>query len=531
MIVNNSNNRIGAIDGKKNLIISFFLIFFLSFASFHYAFNFSLVLDDWMQLWAVLFHTPAMDHYLKWAPNSAVEFILLAKLLGFNYFYWQLIGFVLKIIASFSVSFMTLAIFRSKIIAFYSGIIYASFVGGLESFTRLSAQNHSLSIPTICLGISFWVTSYYRKSATTYILAVIFIVITLISYSGSTNAMFFILLLWELLTLLQNDFKIAYFLERSVLLLTTFLILNFLTSVRFLYNRAGIESNLTTVLNNPFSAAWSFISSIGNLLIGWAFYIEEALGLSKSNFMGLLAGYLLITLILTVFILFLKRKRDIYKNLIFFLLWILFFYFPSWMASGLMVNGNVIAGVTNRYFAIPSVGLVIIIAFFISTINNKFLRVLTLIVILSSNILMANRILKDELSYRSIEVQDKLYDQINRTVAKGKERESIFVFLGDNDLRLFALDWNGAFPFALKRKITDLDGFPVVTNSIDVINKLLCGETDTISISAGVGSPINVKGKKFLLENLYAWVTVNGDLQDVSEEIRGQVQKQLRCNN
>lgn len=146
-----------------NLVIFFLLIFLLSFASFYYAFNFALVLDDWMQLWSVLFQTPAMDHYLKWAPNSAVEFILLAKLL--NHFYWQLIGFALKIIASLSVSLVTLAIFRSKTIAFFAGIIYASFVGGLESFTRLSAQNHALSIPTICLGIYFWVTSYSNRFA------------------------------------------------------------------------------------------------------------------------------------------------------------------------------------------------------------------------------------------------------------------------------------------------------------------------------------------------------------------------------
>lgn len=190
------------------------------------------------------------------------------------------------------------------------------------------------------------------------------------------------------------------------------------------------------------------------------------------------------------------------------------------MAGGHLVNGSVILGVTHRYFVIPSIGLVAILAFCISRINNKFLRVFILIAVISSNIFMANKILKDELSYRSVEVQNKLYNQINQTVAKGKEGESILIFLGNNNLRLFALDWNGVFPFLLKRGISKLDDIPVVTNDIDTINKLLCGETDNLSINAGVGSPLNVKGKKFLLENLYAWTTMNGDLQNASEEVR-----------
>lgn len=363
-----------------------------------------------------------------------------------------------------------------------------------------------------------------------------FFIISLVSYSGSATGLLFILFLWEVLTLLQNDLKIAYFqkktfLLRTLLLFATFLILNFFMSERYLYLKTSLENNLAIILNNPVTAIGSFLNSVGNLLIGWLIYVEEAFGLSKPNLMGLLAGYLLITLILTVFILFLKRKTDPYKNLIFFLLWILLFYFPSWMAGEHMVTGSVVLGVTHRYFAIPSIGLVAILAFFISRINKKFLRIFILIAVLSSNIFMANKILRDELSYRSVEIQNKLYNQINQTVAKGKEGESILIFLGNDNLRLFALDWNGAFPFLLKRGITKVHDIPVVTNDIETINKLLCGETDNLSLNSGTGSQLNVKDKKFLLENLYAWITVSGDLQNVSEEVRGQVQKQLRCHS
>lgn len=136
--------------------------------------------------------------------------------------------------------------------------------------------------------------------------------------------MLFILFLWEILTLLQNDLKIVYFQKRISILLITFLILNFFTSARYLYLKTALENNLASILNNPVTAIGSFFNSAGNLLIGWIIYIEEAFGLSISNFTGLLAGYLLITSILTIFILFLKRKKDIYKNLIFFSLDITF---------------------------------------------------------------------------------------------------------------------------------------------------------------------------------------------------------------
>lgn len=529
--INNLSDKILAIPRKSDLIKFFSIIFILSFASFHYAFNFALVIDDWMQLWAVLYHTPALDHYFKWAPNSAMEFLLLSKLLGFNHFYWQLIGFFLKIIAALSASLVTFAVFRSKTTSFLSGIIYASFVGGIESFTRVSAQNHVLSIPPICLGIYFWITSYYKSSKVRYFFAITFFIISLIGYSGSTATLFFLLLLWELLTLLQNGLKITYFQKRTILLLVIFVILNVLTYSRFLYIKTSLENDLSIILKNPAATIGNFLNSIGNLLIGWIFYIEEAFALSKPNLIGLLAGYLLIVLLLTVFFLFFKSKKEDYKNLIFFLCWILLFYFPSWMASGHLVNGSVILGVTHRYFAIPSIGFVAILAFFISKFKSKFLKTFILITVLSLNIFMANKILKNELSFRSIEVQNRLYNQINETVAEGKEGESVFVFLGNNNLQLFALDWNGAFPFALKRGLTNLDSFPVVANDINIINQLLCGETDKLSITAGVASPINVNGKKFSLENLYAWTTTTNGLQDISEAVRVQVQKQLRCNN
>jgi len=85
----------------KNWLFYLLIIGLLSFLSFYPAFNFSFIIDDWYQLWGVFYDRSIIEHYIKsQAPNVAYEFLILAPIFKFNPFYYQIVGYFLKIIDS-----------------------------------------------------------------------------------------------------------------------------------------------------------------------------------------------------------------------------------------------------------------------------------------------------------------------------------------------------------------------------------------------------------------------------------------------
>jgi len=122
--------------------------------------------------------------------------------------------------------------------------------------------------------------------------------------------------------------------------------------------------------------------------------------------------------------------------------------------------------------------------------------------------------LRDEYTYRSLEVQNRLYNKIDQDLPRGNEKTTYLLFLGDNQIRLFGLEWNGFYPLALRRGITDKKEFPTIINNLADAKKRLCANP--------LGS--NLPG-------LYAWeVQDNGMLYNVTEDVKLLIMKECKIN-
>lgn len=186
------------------------LVVILSFLSFYPAFHFSFIVDDWYQLWGVFYDHSVIERYIKTQhPNSAYEFLILAPFFKFNPFYYQIVGYFLKIIDSVATSLVVFYLTTSRKTAFYAGLIFASSAIGIETFTRISAQNSALLIPTISLGFIFWIQANRQKSFSfKYILAILFIAFSVMGDPGTGIIIIPVIFLYQISTLIQSPTRI-----------------------------------------------------------------------------------------------------------------------------------------------------------------------------------------------------------------------------------------------------------------------------------------------------------------------------------
>lgn len=491
----------------KQSIPFIFLICLLAFISFYPAFSFSFIIDDWYQLWGVFYDKSLIEHYITTQhPNSAYEFLIFAPIFKFNPFYYQLLGYFLKVIGSLSVSLLVFSITKIKKVAFFSGIFFATSVIGLETFSRISAQNSALMIPSLCLGLFFWIEAIRFGSLYRYSIALILFIFTILQDPGVGIIVIPTAIFWSLLTLIRNFNK--YKLKRSLLnILSLILIplsLKWYINPRLAQKNSDLTRHLFYVLGHPVETITHFLTSIGNLTIGWIFPFQEFVSLTTSNFWTILFGYLTLLTTLTVGIFFLKKRTEPLMVMFFLLVWVFLFYFLNWFTQSHYVEGAVISAVSNRYLAISSIGLIGFIAYLINFLKPR-IQLIFFSLIIFINVLNSLRILNDESIYRSVKSQDLLFNRIDQDLPKGNEENRILMVLGDYKAKVAGFEWNGFYPLALRRNITNQHEFSTIVNNLEEAKVLLCNHNDS---------------SKFRISDLYSWQMQNNNIYNVSKEVR-----------
>lgn len=494
----------------KKLVIFFLAVVLLSFLSFHKAFSFAFIVDDWFQLWGAMFERTMLSNYFSDHPNVALELLFLSKFFSFNPFYYYLVSFFLKITCSLTVSLFVYGLIKSNKASLFAGLIFASSVMGLEAFSRISAHYAVFSIILLSLGMYFWVLQINKNFFRNTVVSVTAIILALLGDPGSSIMVLPLIIMWDIFSFYQNHLHkkdLKLYLVRVSLIILVLILVYFILRIRAQHFTSSFYSEqIQFAITHPISSLNNYLNSIGHLLIGWTIPVDEMLGLSNTTIIGTVAGYSLLVTIIISLMVFVKTRKNTHKTILFLLSWILVFYFPSWITQGHIVIGHLVIGVTNRYLAVSSIAVVVFLAVSISKIKSFSLRSILFAYVIAANIFTANVLLSKEQEYRSVKVQDTLYNKIDTEVAKGSERNSIFVFLGNSWFKVFAIDWNGAYPFALKRGIKKIDEFPLMLNNLqDVVNRL-CQENS-----------------RYNLSNVYAWTVNNKDMINVSEQFREKV--------
>lgn len=487
---------------KLQMLVFITLIFIVSYLTLWRAFSFDFWGEDWEQIWFAKFQ-PSMINNLHEMQHPVViyEELFLVNILGFNMFYWQIAGFLLKVLGAFAVSLMMLGLTKSRRAAFFTGLIFASSVGGLASFTWVAAHTSALVIPFLCLGIYFWVI---KKK---YVLALALLLFSM--WSDPARGIFgsLIVIFWEILSFMQDPQRLRESRRRIFILLTSLVFIYFIFQYVFNYsNTVSIGYNLGIALSSPLRSLNNFLTNIGNLLIGWIIPIEQnVFSVSKDNIYARIAGYLFLFQTIYLLILFLRKRSESLKILLIFSVWIPIFFFPNWLLPNqeMIQNGQVL-GVSHRYLTLSAIGLVCFLGYILSRIKGNLLQGFLLFYIVGSNILMSNQILKNDSYYRSVEVTKPIWDKIEKDVPLDEEN-SLFFIQGDDKFRVNDIS-QAKIPFAIQRGIQTSDKWPVSTSDPGVIKRYLCGNNDSRRIVP--------------LSHLHAWFIKGNTVDNISEKTR-----------
>jgi hypothetical protein len=511
--------------GVKNKKLKNFLYFFavslLAFLSLNRALRFHFWRDDWGQLWAAVYRPDLLLHELaaiRLHPGSAIEQFLLAKILAFKSFYWQVYGIILRIFDAIAVFILIKGLTNSYRASVLGGLFFASLAGGLESFVWVSAHTSAILIFFFSLACYFWCVS--NKLEKHFIYSLIFL--TLAVFTSPGRALFLVALLtfWDFLSAVSHDdISLRRIVFRNLsMFLYVFILLRLATPNGF-FSFNGIYEKWAVVMNNK-AILKNFFNSVGNLLTGWFLNISETGSLSNPNVFTVRVGFFTFFILVFLFFLFIFKKRShSFKVIIFSLAWIFVPYFPNWLFDQTLVLGT-----SHRYLTLSSVGVVILFSFLISLLKNKKAGILLSVIFVIFNIIRANKILAEQGRYRDYVVVENLWLKINGDVPEG-EVNSIFMYGGGDYLRGVALDWSFSVPFGIKRGFKNLDDFPIVTGDRELIKKLICGEM-VERPSVGKWS---LQKEPIPISHIHAWELNNGVLTNVSDKQRNLFLQEANC--
>ncbi len=523
-------------------ILFLLLVMVVSFTTFAWAFSLDLRSEDWYQLWFaiqpnlkdVVFQTIIFrDH-----PISTYQELAFSSFFGFSPIYWHIFGYFLKIIDALTVGLLVYGITRVKKAALYSSLIFAASVGGLEAFITLYAQSAALIIPLMCLGLYFWVVSSRERSLKKYLISIIFFLMAFLGDPGRGISMIGLGLLWDFIYLMQNRSKGEFVraLARNFFLVTFLIIIYISAGNEVTQFTSGHPSSLNNGLNyivvNPVQSLNNFANAIGILLIGWFTSVFESGHMSHISYLDLQPLIASVAFLIVFIFLLMKsifKKGSQYTIFwIFFSIWIVITYFPTWLLLQWFVAG-MLPGVTGRYLTIPSVGLVSLLGYILSRFK-KSIAIPLLICIILFNVFTANRILKEEWYYRSLFVHNLFWDEVDKVVPKG-EKNIIFMFIGSTHLPS-ELASQQSIPFALKRGINKIEDLPIITGDKELIKRLLCENNSVypnpLTYGPGrLGSAF--KTEKIPISHLYVWKFDEYTFVNVTQQERKILRLELNC--
>lgn len=192
----------------KNLFFILALII-LCLLSFGKAINSYFWKDDWALLWSAnynpqdFFYTTVGSNWLVRTGLFMYPYVLILHKYIHDSFVWQFIGLGLKVINSILFYFLILVITRKKHIATAGSLLYASYSGGIETYTwhRLNA----LATSFVLLGFVFY-KKYLDSFKTRHFLAsFLSFIFSVFSYVGRATGFVMVLILWNILIFLKRD--------------------------------------------------------------------------------------------------------------------------------------------------------------------------------------------------------------------------------------------------------------------------------------------------------------------------------------
>lgn len=507
-----------------------FLVVLLNVLSYGNAINFDFWRDDWFTIWAGKFQPSLLwgaDRNRFFAPLFNWFFI---NIIGVDAFRWQFVGLIFKIFTSFLVGILGYLFFRSVIVGIFASLIFSASPYSLEAFAwarftgfililcLLSFIFYNLSL----IKINFW------KRTFLFFVSNLFVGLVFLFDLWRGIALFFILPFLEIIMIISKNRVLFYSFKEGILRIFVFLFLQIyvIRKVLSATTNSGSDNNLIDTISNIITRIISegyhtrFLITIGNIIRSPIFTTHEEGGLSAGNSLSLILGVFFVLFLLITSFLFLITRHQILGKLVLLLWWFVLFYIPNWLYEPMTS-----LGVAHRYVSIGNMGLVLVIAFFVSKIPRNY-RLGFISVLIAFYLLHSYKVVSTDQKFRSKHIVKSMWNTVIQTVPIFS-KDLVLNVSGDNGLRGYIFDWSGVYPYVYSRGIRSYAEFPVFANKDTMVSLMCNADTEVTDWQKG---GTKKSGKIYKPEDIYTWVIDDyGIIKDTTEESRLYVVRNANC--
>lgn len=362
----------------KFYFLSFLAILAFSFIVFYPSFNLAFQDDDWQGV--VLPKTNYTSHKLLSPYGIQFWYVdTLYTLIGPNFFYYYILGFILRIFAAFSVLVFLYLFTKNKLASFLGGMMVAVGFTGLQTTFEIANMNVFVAF----IGYLIFLCTFFLNQEKFSFKNTAVMGLSLFLSTWITPVRTFPLYTWivivdiiGVLIYFKRD-RIKFFFMRQLVILLVFLLL-YILGIFSWYSRDISPENRTNNFSKFISEGTTLLSSLDvnivlNFIKGLGNIIIPEI-LNKSGAVSLLSGSVFLIGLIGLFIFMVKRRSERVYPLFIFLLWPLLFYTSYFLVyiNGQVYKDTVIIESYRRYLLPPFIGLSISLGILLSlTIQKK----------------------------------------------------------------------------------------------------------------------------------------------------------------
>lgn len=501
-------------------------LFLVVRSSYGNALDFYFWKDDWAWLWSSNYNP--QDFYRSTVGETWIVRTGLFMRPYVLYFHkviqdsttWQTIGLILKFVNSLLFFFFTYTITKDKRLSVAGSFIFASYSGGVESYTwhKLNAFVTSFTL----LGFAFYARFIEAIMAARpknnfalmqFILAFCFFALAFASYMGRAAGLVPVLVFWSFLEFIRKDIKKET--RKKILFATVIMVASyfFLIRVVSLVQPHSVGYFQTVITSIPI-----FFGIVGNLLRNPLFKIDEFGYLATPDKLSYFLGYGVFFAGLIIGLIYIFRRNINLRFLVLFIGWIYLFYFPNWVFGGGGVTTLISSG--HRYFALAGVGVIALGVTILKYIDQRIV-VLICLLLVALNLKYSNYLISLESSVRNRYLVEPIYQKLNEKMASD-DRVQLIVIDTPNILKSFVVAGWYPYTFAYYNGLTEVTEFPVVIPYWDYGVTWICGDENKKNEIQGTGGFVDYQNLPMLdPEHVYAWsLSENGNLTNKTEALR-----------
>jgi len=506
---------------KKHRTTAYILILITVTLLAHFkVLGFSFWRDDWGFFWGAYNNDQTLFTYL-FHPGTIAEYILMSKSAGSNIFWWNALGIALKILASLGVYRFIKALTRSNAASTIAGLLFATTPIGIEAVGWTAAHIVLLDAVFSCYAMAYFIDYQRHKEKNDLVYSTIFAGFALLCDPGRMVPLIVLFIFYHILfRQTQTSLKTKRIIGVIVLFLVLFLGIVVVVNFRYVVDTRIVQAILRHGWDMGFYirktglAISVYFSTVGNMFIGWIIHTKDDVGFSDPSISAFFTGFA------GLFILYYFWKKKIADPIIVFLLvWIYGFCLPNWIFSVIMTPGY-----TNRYLVVSSVGYVGLIAYLISKIHSKHIRIILAVGFLALQLIIGWKVHFSYDGFRSDRIFQRITTVMDKDVPK-ENKQFLFVMTSDDPDLSKGFFMSRQVPFAIKRNIQKRVEFPVFADSIEMALSYLCGRITVYSVVLR-RVPILTT---IPLSDVYAWrVDKNHTVMSIHAETRALLDDKIR---